>query len=352
MDFYAVPSPPQAPLLDPDNRTWTLSRYADVQSAMRDPACRQISEKGQVTYVAGAPDHLELRATVLADVDRLSSPQVHTMMLETARSVFAQVPRNRTINLVTEVIEPWVTEVFLKLSTEEDDLREQLAGIIPLLLYRRDKDPSWWARRVLGQKLSADWYKARRKKAEARLVQLVSVGKIKLTKPTFLGGTQTLPSFLAKAWLALLQNPEQMSKLRDNPNSIGWAVEELLRYSGSVHTLHRLATEDIVIGDAAIAKGDHIILKLESANRDPLRFDSPNCLDISRRPSGNLGLGTGAHACAGAAIIRIAATLITPVFVAASPCLDPDIPVFWTGDSSVRWPTKVPARLTALPEGQ
>jgi len=345
MDFYAPPSPPQAPHLDPATRTWTLSRYADVQAVLRDPKCQLTSGKGQSTQIAGAPEHIKLRATAQADIDRLSSPQAHAMMVSTARIVIDRAVGGRTINLVTEVIEPWSTAVFLNLCTEDDDLKEQLAGIVRLLLFRRDKDPSWWARKVLGQSLSTTWYKRRRKNAEAQVNRLIDAGEIKIANSTFLGATQSLPSFLAKAWLALLQNPEQMSKLRNEPKLTGWAVEELLRYAGSVHTLRRVATEDIVIGGADIAKGDHIVLKVESANRDPLKFDVPDRLDISRRPSGNLGLGTGAHACVAAALIRLAVTLIMPVFLAASPSLDPNVPVVWTGDSSVRWPSKVPARL-------
>ena len=348
MDTYGPPAPPEPPLLNAETRTWTLSRYADVQAALRHPACCLVTEKGEVTLVAGAPDHVQLRETAQTDLDRLASPQAHAMMVETARAVIDRAPRGQTINLVTEVIEPWSTTVFLNMCMEDDDLKEQAADLIHLLLFRRDQDPSWWVRRCCGQSLASRIYNARSQKADAAIGAHIAAGHITFAKQAFLGGTQTLPSFLAKAWLALLQNPGQVSKLRADPKMTGWAVEELLRFAGTVHTLHRLATEDIEIAGVCLAKGDRVDLKLEAANRDPLKFANPERLDISRQPTGNLGVGTGAHACVAAAVVRVAATLIIPVFLASDPCLDPSQPVMWTWDRTVRWPTKVPVKLNTL----
>jgi cytochrome P450 len=118
-----------------------------------------------------------------------------------------------------------------------------------------------------------------------------------------------------------------------------------LRYAGIVHTLYRQATKDVILGDAHIAKDERIILKMESANRDPIKFDSPDRLDITRRPTGNLGLGAGPYACAGGVIVRKALSLVTPAFLAGHPILDEGAPILWTGDTSIRRPLAVSVRL-------
>jgi len=350
MDYSAPPFPPQAPQLDEGRRTWTLSRYADVQAALREPAFCQASPKGAKTYVAGAPDHVQLRAGAQADVDQLSTKQSHGVMVDSARALLNRVAGGGPVNLLAEVIEPWATNVILSLgladwALADPGLRDRLILINHGLFLKRDKDPGWWVRRIFGENLTTSVCKWRRKKAEACVEAYIANGQITVTKPTYLGATQTLPSFLAKAWLALLEHPDQLARLRSEPQLMACAVEELMRYAGVVHTLYRRATEDVVLGGVTIAKDDLIVLKIESANRDPRKFDSPDQLNITRRPLGNLGLGTGAHACAGAALVRIGAALITATFLAADPVLDPGAKIKWTGDSSVRWPLVVPATI-------
>ena len=66
------------------------------------------------------------------------------------------------------------------------------------------------------------------------------------------------------------------------------------------------------LGDAAIVRGDRIVLKMESANRDPLKFDAPDRLDITRRPAGNLGFGTARMLALLAAVTRTVLGFITP----------------------------------------
>jgi cytochrome P450 len=166
-----------------------------------------------------------------------------------------------------------------------------------------------------------------------------------LSKSMLTGLTQTLPSFLAKAWLALLQNPDQSSRLLAEPDLMPGAVEELLRYAGIVHSLYRRATSEVRIGDTQIAANDHVTLRLGSANFDPDQFHEPRRLDIARRRLGHVGLGTGPHNCVGAVLVRVATAVTTPIFLASAPVLDTSTPILWTGDNTLRWPSVVSARM-------
>jgi cytochrome P450 len=157
--------------------------------------------------------------------------------------------------------------------------------------------------------------------------------------------TQTLPSFLANAWLALLQNPDQVARLIENPALMPSAAEELLRYAGIVQTLFRHASKDVDISDASIKQGQLVILKIASANYDSARFDKPECLDVNRRFGGHVSLGNGVHACVGSVLVRTACMTTTPIFLSAGPALDKKSAPVWAGDTTLRWPFVVPVVL-------
>jgi cytochrome P450 len=344
-DLSFPPPPPEAPRYDSRQKTWTLSRYADVHAALREPTFRQCSSDGKITYVAGQPDHTKLRAGAQADIDRMNSTEWRARMVNIAQMLVNLASRSKPVDLVKDVIQPWSTSVILSLSMAPHELEGRLAAIADRLFHKRENYASSWRRIILGHKLSKKWSKGQRNSAERTLDRLIDSGQIKISKSMFFAGTQTLPSALARAWHALLLHPAQMEKLRNEPDLMPSAVEELLRHAGIVHSLHRLATEDVVLRDIEISKFDRLVLKLESANRDPLKFDSPDQLDISRRPTGSLAFGIGPHACIGAALVRTTLSIITPVFLAADPRLESDAPVIWTADSSVQWPVVVRARL-------
>jgi cytochrome P450 len=123
----------------------------------------------------------------------------------------------------------------------------------------------------------------RRRLANVTLEKLIKNGTIPRGKSVFLGTSQTLPAFLSNAWLALFRNPDECARLRAEPHLMPKAIDELLRYAGIVHTLFRRATTELDLGWVSIRRGQRVILKLGSANRDPAQFPEPDRLDLSRR---------------------------------------------------------------------
>jgi cytochrome P450 len=339
-----LPSASEAPRFDSGRNAWILSRYADVHAALREPTFCQASAQGKstsgVNHIA-----LERHPGLQADLDRMSTALWRAQMVSIASTMMDEATRRRPVDIVNDFIHPWSTSLMVNLSGADRALESPLSNIADLMFHRRENDGSSAAHKNLGRSLLGRWFKRRRKSAEAHLDRIRDSGQISLSKSMFFGLAHTLPAFLAKAWLALLLHPKQMAKLREEPQWMPGAAEELLRYAGIVHTLYRRATKDVILGDTHIAGGDFMILKVESANRDPVKFHSPDHLDITRQPAGNLGLGAGPHACLGAAVVRVAFSLTTPIFLAADPSLDANTPVVWTADDSVRWPLVICARL-------
>src|SRR5918994_4897082 len=106
--------------------------------------------------------------------------------------------------------------------------------------------------------------------------------------------------------LALLQHPDQLQKLKDDPSLIKPAVEELLRYDGPVETsTERFAREDVRIGDTVIPKGEMVMVVIAAADHDPERFPEPDVLDIIRPENKHLAFGKGIHHCLGAPPARM-----------------------------------------------
>ncbi|HEY6750398.1 MAG TPA: cytochrome P450 [Rubrobacteraceae bacterium] len=119
-------------------------------------------------------------------------------------------------------------------------------------------------------------------------------------------GHETTVNLIGNGTLALLQNPDQLQKLRDDPSLIKPAIEELLRYDGPVETsTERFAREDVAIGDTVIPKGEMVMIVIAAADHDPERFPEPDALDIARADNRHLAFGKGIHHCLGAPLARM-----------------------------------------------
>jgi cytochrome P450 len=119
------------------------------------------------------------------------------------------------------------------------------------------------------------------------------------------GGNQTTTSSLAVGLKLLIDHPEQMAILRDDPSLMGNFVEEVLRLETPVQGLFRITTCDTVLGGTDIPAGSTVVVLYGSANRDEGKFDHEAEFDIRRRNAGaHLAFGAGTHFCPGAMLAR------------------------------------------------
>lgn len=118
-------------------------------------------------------------------------------------------------------------------------------------------------------------------------------------------GNETTTNFLGGAVLSLLQHPDQLDLLRQQPELMDLAVEELLRWESPAQTTARVALEDVEIGEKEIKAYQLVFAVLAAANRDPEVFPDPERLDITRSPNPHLAFGDGIHFCLGAPLARL-----------------------------------------------
>lgn len=119
-----------------------------------------------------------------------------------------------------------------------------------------------------------------------------------------IAGYLTTVHMIGSSVLTLLQNPTRLAELRRDPTLIAPAVEELLRYQGSVSSVSRFAREDIVIGGTTIPQGSHVRVMMGSANRDPAAYADPDGLDFHRGGHG-LAFGHGINYCLGSYLAKV-----------------------------------------------
>src|ERR1700689_2138551 len=118
-------------------------------------------------------------------------------------------------------------------------------------------------------------------------------------------GHETTRNLIGNGIYTLLQHPQQMAELREKPEMIRSAVEELLRYESPVQFTARVLKEDIEICGQPIRKGWTVLCMLGAANRDPKQFKEPDRLDLKRLNNQHLAFGAGAHFCIGAQLARL-----------------------------------------------
>ncbi|MGA2003720.1 MAG: cytochrome P450 [Terriglobales bacterium] len=118
-------------------------------------------------------------------------------------------------------------------------------------------------------------------------------------------GHETTRNLIGNGMYTLLQHPEETAELRENPDMIRTAVEELLRYESPVQFTARVLKEDIEICGQRIPKKWSILCMLGAANRDPQRFKDPNQLDLKRLNNQHLAFSAGPHACIGGQLARL-----------------------------------------------
>ncbi|PAZ14011.1 cytochrome P450 [Streptomyces sp. SA15] len=118
-------------------------------------------------------------------------------------------------------------------------------------------------------------------------------------------GQEPVTNQITTALIALFRHPGQLARLRDNPDLLPRAVEELLRYDSAFElTTWRFFDQDSDLHCTEVPSGDSVIVSLCAANRDPRRFPDPDTLDFERSPNPHLSFGHGIHFCPGAALAR------------------------------------------------
>jgi cytochrome P450 len=175
------------------------------------------------------------------------------------------------------------------------------------------------------------------------------LGEDELISMVFLllfAGHETTVNLIGNGVLALVQNPGQLQKLREQPDLIDSAIEEMLRFTNPVgQVAPRFAKEDVEIAGVRIPQGSAVTLLIASANLDERAFANADTLDITRSPNRHVSFGYGIHYCLGAPLARLEARVAIPALLRRFPRLELAVPA-----EKLRWRPNMGLRgLEALP---
>ncbi len=164
-----------------------------------------------------------------------------------------------------------------------------------------------------------------------------------------LAGHETTVNLLGNGVLALLDNPDELAKLRDDPSLIDGAVEELLRFANPVAQVSpRFAREDFELRGRRIRRGDLVMPLIAAANRDPRAFERADQLDITRSPNRHVAFGLGVHYCLGSPLARMEGKLAINALLRRFPEIELRAPrdrLRWRRSTLIRGLQALPLRL-------
>ena len=146
-------------------------------------------------------------------------------------------------------------------------------------------------------------------------------------------GHETTVNLLGNGVLELVQHPEQLQKLREQPDLIDSAIDEMLRFTNPVGMVApRFAREDLDVAGVPMPKGSLVTLLIGSANLDETVFPDADRFDITRSPNRHLSFGHGAHYCLGAPLARLEARVAIPALLRRFERLELTVP-----SAKLRW---------------
>lgn len=158
-------------------------------------------------------------------------------------------------------------------------------------------------------------------------------------------GHETTTTLISNSIRVLLSNPEAYQQLVDDPEKIPSAIDEILRFSGSIVAWRRRATMDAEIAGVSIPEGSGVLLLMGSANRDSKVFENPDDFDISRENArSHMSFGFGIHYCLGNLLAKLQGRVALEQITSKIPGLRlmPGAEISFTDNLSFRTPTSVP----------
>jgi hypothetical protein len=273
------------------------------------------------------PDHTRLRRLISAafargHVERLR-PWVNDLAGRLVDELVERSAGSEPVDLLTGMAEQLPVDVIAELlrvpEADRPLLRPWSNAIVKMYEYGRTREREDAAERAAGEFVAylRELVAERRTNLGDDLVShLITVRESdgdKLTEDELVttcilllnAGHEATVNVSGNGTLALLRNPDQLQRLRDEPALLPTAIEELMRYDSPLQLFERTATDDVEIGGVTVPQGQKIAALLGSANHDPAVFADPERLDVGRADNPHISFGAGVHFCIGAPLARV-----------------------------------------------
>ncbi len=306
---------------------WVVSRYDDVVAMFKDPTTFS-SEKGGTQIFDGGglgvqlnqtddPRHRVMRSLVNTGFTPRMIGRLEDDLRARTRRILDAVPPGETFDFVGVVARELPLQAICSVLGVPQDDRERLGEIVDLALGAET-----------GEILASDYLRQlgryamglieeKRERPVGDILSVIVNARLddgsQLTNQElraffnllFPAGAETTRSAIAGGLAAFVDHPDQLQRLREHPELLKSAVEEIVRWTSPSVYKRRTTTRDVELRGVHIAEGEKVTLWEMSANRDEAVFADPFRFDIGRSPNIHVGFGLGTHFCLGANLARL-----------------------------------------------
>jgi len=359
---------------------WVLTRYEDVRRVLRDSdrysstrerilvgrkdvVIEDVAPLGTLTMLgADRPDHTRLRKLLSMDFTPNRIVRMQPRVEEVTRQLLSDIDTSQTFDVAEQLAVPLPVTIIAELLGVPPELGKQFkawsdAATEPVRPDTTDAEVTARNTRIVEFR---DYLKAqidlrRQRPTDDFIGRLVAAHDddsrlsndelLAAVNLLLLAGNETTTNLISNAVLALTRFPDQERALRADPALLDNAVEEFLRYDGSVQFTTRRALSNDVFHGQPVAAGETVVIVLASANRDERVFQSPDELNLRRDIQRHLGFGDWIHICLGQFLARIETKAAIAGLLSAFSRLElavPESEVIYRANFNLRGPKHLP----------
>ncbi len=346
-NFIANPYPTYKELRERDpyhpsplTKAMVLSRYEDVDAILRNYKSfsnergpvgsrnrrgigEQIENELQPSMLSlDPPDHTRLRSLVSRAFTPRQIAKMEDHIRETAHSLLDEVDGQNEFDLMSNLASLLPTVVIAEMigvpTKDRQQFKEwsnQFARVLEPNLTEDELGRVFDTAQLFDgyfRDIVADHRENPRDDLVSRLIEAEEEGDhltedemIVTLRLLLVAGNETTTNLIGNGLKALLEHPDQLELLREQPDLLDNAIEELLRYDSPVQVDGRTTLDEFTIDRHTLKPGRPVSLLIGGANRDPEEFRDPETLDITREDVGNISFGRGIHHCLGAPLARL-----------------------------------------------
>jgi cytochrome P450 len=321
-----------------DKQLWSDPRKANPGTFTREFLGEEDAEPSML--LMDEPDHRRLRMLVSNSFTPAAVARWRAQIEETVQAVLDRI-EGEEFDLISQFAGPVPTIVIARMlgidETKVDDFKAWSDTSVKIAFNPFSTPEELAAGQQAGEALNeffGEEIAARRAdpgddlisdmiRAEAEGEKLTEAEIIGQCNLLLIAGNVTTTDLIGNGTKALLDNPEQLAKLRAHPELIDNAVEEMLRFDSPVTNSGRIANRTIDIGGCPVHQGESLSTSLAAANRDPNVYPEPDKFDIEREDTHHQAFGGGRHLCLGSHLARLEAQVAILGLLNRYPVLEP-----------------------------
>ena len=346
---------------------WVVSRYEDVVAVFKDPETYSSELSGYQIYDGRGmgyqlnqtddPKHRRLRALVNKGFTPRMIGRLEEELRRRTKSILDAVPAAETFNFVPAVARELPLQAICSVLGVPQEDRAAIIEIVDLAVGAGDgtvmspqylKQLSAYADTVVERKRSNPADDILSVIVHAQLddgsPQLNNQELRAFFNLLFPAGATTRGS-IAGGLLALMENPEELERLRNGPQLMKTAIEEMVRWTSPSVYKRRTTTRDAELKGRLIRQGQKVTVWEMSANRDEDAFEHPFRFDVGRDPNNHVGFGLGTHFCLGANLARLEIRVMFEELLERYERFEVTGPLAWTNNNRLLSLTQLPLRV-------